>query len=169
MLMKYFMYAFYMTYTVIYKSLAFVNRIIWGKHDEEDEVTKTYLLRNTFCTSSRLLFIGITLYLFAILFMFNKTFHLEIVERIASNYYMLFAFLPCSFLISYYGFERHERYMEYFEKFKNYSTIQAFINGIIGLLLMILPIITIFIFLRIVINVLTYVKRLLRVAESPSI
>lgn len=145
--MKYFMYAFYMTYTVIYKSLVFVNRIIWGKHDEEDEVTKTYLLRNTFCTSSKLLLIGIILYLFAILFMFNKIFHLEIVERIASSYYyMFFAFLPCSFLISYYGFERHDRYMEFFEKFKDYSTIQAFMNGIIGLLLMILPIITIFIF-----------------------
>lgn len=140
------MYAFYMTYTVIYKSLVFINRIIWGKHDEEDEVTKTYLLRNTFCTSSRLLFIGIMLYLFAILFIFNKIFQLEIIERISCNYYMLFAFLPCSLLISHYGFERHNKYMVYFENFKKYSAIQTFTNGIIGLFLILLPIITIIIF-----------------------
>lgn len=140
------MYAFYMTYSIIYKSLVLINRIIWGKNDEKDEVTKTYLLRNTFCSSSRLLLIGITLYLFSILFIFNKIFQLEIVERISSNYYMLFAFLPCSLFISYYGFERHNKYMKYFEKLKKYTAIQTFTNGIIGLLLILLPIITIIIF-----------------------
>ena len=137
------MYAFYMTYTVIYKSLGYVNRLIWNKHDEKDEVTKTYLLRNTYCTSSRLLFIGITLYLFAILFIFNKIFQLEIIERFSSNYYMFFAFLPCSFLISYYGFERHNKYKDYFENFKEYSALQTFLNSIIGLFIIILPIIVI--------------------------
>ena len=40
------MFVFYMLYSVCYKSLCVLNRNIWGKNDEKDEVTKSYLRRN---------------------------------------------------------------------------------------------------------------------------
>lgn len=145
--MKYLMFVFYMLYSVCYKTLCVLNRSIWGKNDEKDEVTKVYLKRNAFCFSSRLFLLGIILYLFDIYMIFIKMCSFPIKNFILDHYGIVIVILVLSIFLSYYCFEKNNKYISYFDKFSKYGILRKIGYGIVGVLLFFLPIITLFLLL----------------------
>ena len=87
-----------MLYSVCYKSLCVLNRSIWGKNDEKDEVTKSYLRRNAFCTSSRLFLLGIILYLLDVYMIFIKMCSFPIKNFILDHYGIVIVILVLNLL-----------------------------------------------------------------------